>query len=127
MAKFSAKQLAMAWINDKLDASKINPEAEEFQALSGGKPLDEKLVGEAAEFVKTELAKMKVRFQHYVDEYVTPRVTASANPKKEEAHDEPKDTASPAAAAPQTAADSVGNTDATSKESAAPNNGDVSA
>lgn len=69
----SAKQLAMAWINSKLEPNKINPEEEELQALNGGQPIKEKTLEQAISTINSTLAKLKeTKFQPYVDKYCNP-------------------------------------------------------
>lgn len=66
----SAKQLAFAWINSKLDPSRINPEDEELQILNGGKPIKEATIEGAKKFIMDELAKLKAsKYQPYVEKY----------------------------------------------------------
>lgn len=122
MAKLSAKQLAMAWINNCLAVEKINPDAEEFQAIAG-RVLDDKVIEDATNIVKAELAKTKTRFQHYVDVYVTPRVKPSI-PKEDDHDEESADTKAGTAGAPTGDSES---SDATGKEGASNDNGNVSA
>lgn len=79
----SPKQIAMAWINSKLEPDRINPEEEELQALNGGKPLDEKKLEKVIEFIMADLAKVKVRYQQYTEKYVG-EVNVNNSPENEE-------------------------------------------
>lgn len=66
----SAKQLAMAWINQKLELERINPDDEELTELNGGKEPSEKVKTQAKEFVRENLQKLKTaKYQPYVDKY----------------------------------------------------------
>jgi len=69
--KLSGKQLSMAWINDKLDPAKINPEKEEFEAFTG-EPISDTLFEDAKARVLEELSKVKTRFADYVAKYCKP-------------------------------------------------------
>ena len=66
----SSKQLGMAWIHSKLDPKRIRPEEDELQALNGGKPIKEKVLEEAIEFIQENLANLrKTKYQPYVEKY----------------------------------------------------------
>lgn len=65
----------MAWINQKLEPDRIDPEDEELQGLNGGKPLSDKVLEAAKAGIREELAKMKLRYAAYVEKYVLTRVT----------------------------------------------------
>lgn len=81
----SAKQLGMAWINSKLEPDLIDPEDEEFQKLNGGKLVKPELVEKAIAFIMEDLAKMKIRYQNYVEKYVgTPSAPIDETPEAEE-------------------------------------------
>lgn len=65
----SPKQLAMAWINEKLDPSRIEVEDSELNKING-KHLSQEVIAKARQFVMEDLAKVKVRYQQYTEKYV---------------------------------------------------------
>jgi predicted PolB exonuclease-like 3'-5' exonuclease len=69
VATLSAKQLAYAWINQKLHPSKIQVDEEELQELNGGKPIKPAVLEEAKRMVLESLARDKKRYEDYVSKY----------------------------------------------------------
>lgn len=78
----SPKQIAMAWINSKLEPDKINPENDELMAIAGNSLSSEKM-DKAREFIMADLAKVKVRYQQYTEKYVG-EVNVNNSPENEE-------------------------------------------
>lgn len=64
----SKKQLAMVWIDQKLEPSRINPEDDELTFINGG-PIKPEVLAGAKAFIFDELAKVKVRFHTYALKY----------------------------------------------------------
>lgn len=64
----SPKQIAMSWINSKLEPSKIDPEFEELEAIQPNLSKDK--ADKAIEYIRQDLAKVKIRYQQYTDKYV---------------------------------------------------------
>lgn len=84
----SSKQLGMAWINSKLDPTRIDPSEEELQDLNGGKPVSEKTLEGAKSFIIENLGKLRqTKYQPYVDKYCNLKGTTNAEDGTEESAD----------------------------------------
>lgn len=65
----SPKQLGMAWINEKLEPSRIDVEDSELNKIAG-KELSPDVIAKVRQFVMDDLAKVKIRYQQYTEKYV---------------------------------------------------------